>query len=63
MEAARSAAERLYGDGVMDGMEIALRLALGQHAEGGEPFEGETLEEFQAWARRALDRIEADKLR
>lgn len=55
------AAAGIYRDGVRDGMEITLRLLLGDASPGGKPYEGDRPEELVVWAQNALDRIEEER--
>jgi hypothetical protein len=54
-----------YRDGLRDGMQITLELLLGTPPElaagQGIPYRGERPRELEAWARRALAQIHADR--
>lgn len=52
---------KLYRDGIRDGMEITLRLIVGDDSTDGEPYRGWKPKQLRKWARAALGRIEADK--
>jgi hypothetical protein len=51
------AARLVYKNGIADGMEIALKLMLGQEAEGGIPFKGPLSADAQNYAMAALAAI------
>lgn len=56
---------RIYADGLRDGIEMTLMLALGEESEsGGVPFgRPESLpEDFTRWAQTALVKIRDDRL-
>lgn len=58
---AQEALRRQYGQGIADGMEMTLRLSLGQEVEGGSPYAGPLPGEFVVWAEAALERVEEAK--
>lgn len=51
-----------YGQGIRDGFDITLKLLLGEPAGGGEPYRGPMPDELRAWAKAALDKIEASRV-
>jgi hypothetical protein len=52
---------RDYRTGLANGMEIAVRLFLGETSNGGEPCPQPIPPEAEAWARDALARIQESK--
>jgi hypothetical protein len=50
---------RLYSQGLKDGVEMTLRLLLGEEDHGGQPFTGSRSPELETWARDALRRVES----
>ena len=58
MSAQQEYMKKLYGDGVLDGMEITLKLLLGiQPKEGGDPFGGRLPDDAEVWAEKAWAKI------
>lgn len=46
-----------YAEGISDGIEMALRLLLGESTDGAAPFTGPMTPECESWARDALARL------
>ena len=63
-EYARRLHASLYREGLQDGVELTLRLALGQR-EGvhGVPYEGPLPDELREWLESALENVSKDKAR
>lgn len=57
MSAVRDPIERAYSEGLAAGMEIAVRLFLGEAVHNAEPCPGELDEDQERWARDALARL------
>lgn len=61
LDGIQSRSLRVYGEGVADGMIIALELLLGDPSSGGAAYRGNLDPEVRSWAQLALGRARMER--